>query len=201
MKRKKLRICIPMDTLMQLFEIVKSLAQTIANLSCKVDSLVNSQQSPQTPSQNPPISRESLFIEFHEFEERKKRKDSIIVRGITASNNEEFKTVFTGVSRELVGRVITLTDVHCISQQRKMYRVRIGIKNDRAEILENSKRLKDNPNYKNVFISRDLTYSQRQAILARRNATSLQNSTSSTSLLVGASNSASPPSGESSSNL
>ena len=82
-----------------------------------------------------------------------------------------------------------------------MYRVRIGIKNDRAEILENSKRLKDNPNYKNVFISRDLTYSQRQAILARRNATSLQNSTSSTSLLVGASNSASPPSGESSSNL
>ena len=157
----------------QLFEMVKSIAQSVALLSTKFESIISSNivNSPHGQSGAVATSnntRDSLFAEFHEFDERKKRKESVIVRGIEAANEAEFITIFGRISSVVLGRSIAPDNVVCINHQANLYRIKISDSETRRNILINAKKLKENNNYKNVFLSRDLTYLQRQDLRARR---------------------------------
>ena len=158
----------------QLYEMVKSLAQSVALLTTKIDQQIS---SPASTTPNPLSNRKDLFLEMHEFDERKKRKESLIVKGITASNSQEFTHIFNIVSRTIVDKVVTPDNIFKIPNQTNMFRIKIQNEELRKEILSNANKLRDNKNYKDVYISRDLTYQQRQEMKARRDIRKSKNDT------------------------
>ena len=168
------------DAMGQLFEMVKSIAQSVALLTTKFESIVSSGVSNSLHNMPSAVTaggttRDSLFAEFHEFDERKKRKESVIVRGIVAANEAEFSTIFGRISSVILGRSVVPDNIVCINHQANLYRIKISDSDTRRNILMNAKNLKDDNNYKTVYLSRDLTFLQRQELRARRAASSRQN--------------------------
>ena len=165
--------CLP-----QLFNMIKSLAETVANLTTQVQ-LSMSSQSPRhsdvppssnvpslshapTSSTSSPIFREQFFTEMREFEERKKRRDCIIVRGSTSTTEAEFRTEFSGATQHVLGNPVTPGSVQCINPDRGMYRVRVTNLQLRDRVLVNAKKLNESDLYSHLYFARDLTYMQRQ---------------------------------------
>ena len=178
------------SALPQLFNMIKSLAEAVANLTVQVQLSMTSQgprqgDGPSSSNISPlshaspsatssPVFREQFFTEMREFEERKKRRDCIIVRGSAASTEAEFRSEFSGVTQQILGNPVNPTSVQCINPDRGMYRVRIANVQLRDSVLVDAKKLKDSDLYKNVYIARDLTFLQRQdqrSLRARRRAT------------------------------
>ena len=96
------------------------------------------------------------------------------MRGIVASNDDEFRAIFGRVSNIMVDTVLQPDNVYRIPSQSNMFRIKITDTETRRKILLNAKKLKDHDNFRNVYISRDLTFVQRQEFRARR-AQSYQN--------------------------
>ena len=70
--------------------MVKSVAERVVTLTAQFASLAalgNSRQSPQPP----PLPKESLYVEMREFNERNKRRNSIIVKGSRAKMTQKLK--------------------------------------------------------------------------------------------------------------
>ena len=154
------------ESLSQLHLIVKSLAESVAQLTTKVNMIINSNTN--TNQQNSNFSRESLYTEMREFEERKKRRESLIIRGVRGNSDIEFSQVFTNICQSLVNSNVTPDSIYCVNRESGMFRVAIRDNNLRKDILSNSKRLKDIPEFRQIYISRDFTYVQRQEMRARR---------------------------------
>ena len=161
----------------QVLNIVKSLAANISLMSNTMNSILQNQQNhPQTSTQSlairsdgePPISRKDLYSEMWEFEERKKRSGSIIVKGTNANSTGEFSDKFRAVYQYLLNSTPRIASVHCVCPEKKMYRVTFMEKSARVDIMNVAKNLKDASEYRNIFISRDLTKAQRSAITAAR---------------------------------
>ena len=78
-------------TTAQLFEMLKALAVCVTNLTTQVTALVSN-----APQQNPDrafirdSNTNALYAELWEFEDRKKRRDSLIVKGTGSTNIQEF---------------------------------------------------------------------------------------------------------------
>ena len=154
------------ESISQLHQIVKSLAESVAQLTAKVNMVINSETSSSRNQQN--FNRESLYTEMREFEERKKRRESLIVRGVRGASDEAFLQTFANLSQSLINSNITPDNIYCINRESGMFRVSIKDINIRRDILINSKRLKDITEYRQIYIARDLTYVQRQEMRARR---------------------------------
>ena len=163
----------------QVLEIVKSMASNMADMSRSVNMLLQSSQAPTAPNPptNPqgvqvegeaPISRNDLYAEMHEFEERRKRVSSIIVRGTEAQSVPEFTTKFTAVYEFLMNSPPHIAKVHCINPETKLFRVTLTDKNARVQLMNVTRNLKDSADYSNIYISRDLTKAQRTAIATKR---------------------------------
>ena len=160
----------------QVLEIVKSLASNMNALSASVSSVLNNSQNAglqdrtETPTirSESGISRNDLYTEMWEFEERKKRASSVIVRGIQANNITDFADKFRVVFQFLLGLEPQISNIYCISADKKIYRVTFKEKATRVNIMNVARNLKDNGEHKHIFISRDLTFSQREEIRSRR---------------------------------
>ena len=160
----------------QVLEIVKSLASNMNALSASVNNVLNSSQGagqqvspePPAPRSESAISRNELYTEMWEFDERKKRVSSVIVRGIQANNETDFLDKFREVVQVLLSASPQISDTYCISAEKKNFRVTFRDKATRVNIMSVARNLKDSPEYKHVFISRDLTFSQREEIRSKR---------------------------------
>ena len=171
----------------QVFEIVKALAVSMTSLTQQVTALAatvaNTKAAPAptmpppdrsaiqgTPSaqQGAPINRGALFAEMREFEERQRRRESVIVRGLEANTNEEVGHMFGNITTMLIGRRVPAESLYCIDRSKCLYRLKVNDKDTRTDLLKRAPGLKDNPNYKNVYISRDLTYDQRGKLRQQR---------------------------------
>ena len=150
----------------QLFCVVKSLAESVAGLTGQVQTLLQHQAQVQTNPQN--FQREALYTELREFDERKKRRDSLIVRGVDVASETEFVTLFGRVSNVLTGNSLRPEAVHCINPEVGLYRVKVPDFKARKALLQNSSKLKEVNDFKDIYISRDLTYNQRQERRAAR---------------------------------
>ena len=84
---------------------------------------------------------------MREFDERKKSRASIIIRGVKTSTDSLF------VDATLNSRDITPINVYCIIRDSGMYRATI-LDND----ISDSKKFKDISAYRQVYISKDLIY-------------------------------------------
>ena len=73
-----------------------------------------------------PAFQEQFFTDMTEFEERKKRTGSIIVRGRAATTEAKFSTELSVVTQQIVANLVTPTYVQCINPERSMYKVKIA---------------------------------------------------------------------------
>ena len=162
----------------QLFLTVRMLCESVQALTAQVSSLHaqgNATGTLSLPASGPASTagsdseqmRSLIREEAREMEERRKRKCSIIVRGVEADSVPTFKPAFDRVCNHLVGSVIPVTNVVCINKDRRLFRANILDDETRKNLLDNARSLRDSQ-FSNVFINRDLTYKQRQELKARR---------------------------------
>ena len=162
--------------LKQIYEIVKALSVNMAVLAQNVTKLSETVISMNTQSRSPAnnnsvvsqpnnqIDRKELYSELFEFEERKKRAKSIIVRGVSANDNTQFGDIFTAVCSYLLPNMPPVSgDVVCIDREKKLYRVELHTREAKIGLLENAKKLAGHHDWGSIYISRDLTWTQRQA--------------------------------------
>ena len=164
----------------QVLEIVKSMASNMADMSRSVNMLLQNAHASNNSETGPPaapvpqvsggvpISRNDLYTEMHEFEERKKRVSSVVVRGTNANSVPEFTATFKLVYESIMHSPPQIASVHCINAESKLFRVTLTEKNARVQLMNVARNLKDIPAHKNVYISRDLTKMQRTEIAAKR---------------------------------
>ena len=162
----------------QLSEMFSGLAATVAGLAGQVECLASRRPTPDTqPPANPNtphLDPQFIRSEIREILERDRRSDSIIVRGIStpANNgqpNTEFMNSFNAVVSELLpGKTVALTDFIVIKKD--LVRAKIVDSLLRRDLLSVATNLRTSPRFSSVFISRDLTYSQRGVNKAKRDA-------------------------------
>lgn len=168
----------------QLFLTVKTLCEAVQALTAQVSSLNTQARAPSSTTASSVSASDNdqmrLLIreENREMEERKKRKSSIIIRGVQAETTALLKPSFDQVCTHLVGSTLPVTDVVCISSEKRLFRAKIQDDERRQALLDSARRLRDSP-FPNVFINRDLTYKQRQELRARRIQRNEQSATSS----------------------
>ena len=180
----------------QLYLTVKGLCASVASLTSKFDALMSAKGSSEVQtssmpsqlrrgsltqhgtlpatrtasehhSQQPSQYRSVIRQEIKEIREREKRKDSIIVRGLTSSTLGDAVEEFGEITSMLIGSRVVLSDVVRIPDHPELIRAKITDEDKRKQILEKAKTLKGS-RYDGVFIRRDLTYAQRQELKLRR---------------------------------
>ena len=76
------------ESLSQSHLIVKYLAESVAELTTKVNIVIDSNSNRNQQNNN--FNRGSLYTEIRGFEGRKKRRESLIVRGVRGNSDTEF---------------------------------------------------------------------------------------------------------------
>ena len=113
--------------------------------------------------------RQIVRQELRELHEREKRKDSVVVHGLKSTSIRGVSTEFKELTRNMMGTQVELTDITPIAGHPGLYRGKILSENDRKLVLDKAKTLKGT-DYDRVYIRKDLTYNQRCALKARRDA-------------------------------
>ena len=177
----------------QLFLSVKGICSAVMELTARIDKAFSRTHTPETqvyqshpaPSQgsnsnsvppnllNPdPASpsgdyRTVTRQEMREMQERSKRRQSVIIKGIQAQSARQLVTKFGDLSESFAGTRVELSDVMPITNHSDLYRAKILNKEHCRLVLDRAKRLRDTE-HATVFIRRDLTYIQRKELRDRR---------------------------------
>ena len=170
-----------------MIELMDQLFQQLRGLCSTVHGLVEQVKTPSTkpppePTPAPPLDtrplgppspsedqRSIIRREIKELNEINKRRNSIIVKGLSADSPRDLAQKFSALSQEVLGTPVTLNDVTPVPNQRNIFRAKILDDSARKQILDKAKTLRDSA-YDGVFISCDLTYAQRAEQFARRQA-------------------------------
>ena len=157
------------QTVKKLCETVQSLTSQVADLSSNPGSTGHQSASGLNPSSAPDTDHLRTLIreETREIEERHKRRQSVIVRGIKAQSVETFKPMFDRVCSYLTGSPVVFSNAMCISKDKHIFRIKIEDDESRKTLLDNARNLR-NSSFTDTFINRDLTYKQRGELRARR---------------------------------
>ena len=117
--------------------------------------------------------RQALREELMELEERKKRKASLVIRGLGASSASEAVTLFGDTTQFLIGERVVLSEACRIRNDADLIRGNVHDVRLRRLILDRARELR-NSRLSHVFIRRDLTFQQREELKARRLANATQ---------------------------
>lgn len=104
--------------------------------------------------------------ELRELEERRKRKSSLVIRGLQVSSPAEAAAKFGEVSQALIGERATLSEVCQIKRETDIFRGNLHDNRLRKLILEHARNLNNSP-FSSVYIRRDLTFAQSEELRAR----------------------------------
>ena len=104
--------------------------------------------------------------ELLELDERKKRRASLVIRGLGASSTTDAATRFAEVTEFLIGEKVALSETIRIKSNVDLFRGNVHNYRQRKLILEQARGLKNSP-FAQVYIKRDLTYLQRMQLQAR----------------------------------
>ena len=157
------------DCLTQMFNTIAGLSNTVKSIDLRIsdtprDSVVSGGVGGTDRSDVRTIIRE----EVRELNEREKRKDSIIIRGLPFG--EDYQAKFNPIASYLLPErsdPVTLVDVVSISPS--LVGAKIPNSNLKQELLSRSNKLYKSQ-YAQVFISRDLTFNQREDLKRKRAA-------------------------------
>ena len=156
-----------------LCESVRKLSSSVSGLLEWRDSLAGDRSTVAGPSASsappPPALDDSRAIireELVELREREKRRDSIVVRGLDYVSEVDFRDRFEQLSTFLINKSVHLSEITQLNP--RFVRARITNKEDRSLLLSSTSRLRNNRFFSSVFVSRDLTFRQREEIKRRR---------------------------------
>ena len=100
--------------------------------------------STEPPTRPPPETyRKMVREELRELEEQRKRRSSLVIRGLGAGYAGEAITKFEAVSEHLIGNKVSLTDVVKIPGESDLYRGKVADDEVRKSILDKAKHLKE----------------------------------------------------------
>ena len=108
------------------------------------------------------IARDELV----ELRERDKRRDSVVIRGLDYVNDLEFQALFDQLTLALVNKKIELSGITQLNP--RFIRARVLNRDDRVLLLSSTSALRTMSRFSSVYISRDLTYKQREDLRNRR---------------------------------
>ena len=128
------------------------------------------ESTPPSQGIQPQVSEEMLRS-VREVNEREKRKHSVVLRGLGVATTEEVIAKFGEISSFLNIGSVAISDVVRINEN--LFRGTIGNVEDRMKLLTESNKLKGTV-YDSVYIQRDLTYMQRQQVIASRRSREAQ---------------------------
>ena len=138
--------------LSQLFRTVQCLAGTVADLSRQVSTFIQNPQPPPPSRPSEPtantqsyMKKTELYGEIREIEERRKRINSVIVRGIDAPSEAVFLEKFHRVTQSIMQASPTASNTFFIDRDKKICRadIRDRLRQARAALLSNAKNLKE----------------------------------------------------------
>ena len=112
--------------------------------------------------------KEEVLNQVRELKERDKRADSIIIRGLPEMSLLGVQEKFSDICKCLQLQDIKLVDIVKIGPN-NMYRARIPNNDLRKLLFVHASKLRNHPDFSRVYVNRDLTYHQRQVLVARRN--------------------------------
>lgn len=175
----------------QLFLSVKGICSAVMGLTARMDRILSENQTsatvitqaqpqaplpgnPTQPTSTGPAShpesdeyRAVIRQEMREIQERAKRKQSVIIKGMHANSPRDLSTKFGDLSLTFTGTRVELTDVVPIPNHSDLFRAKILNDDNRKLVLERAKTLRDTE-HASVFIRRDLTFAQRKELRERR---------------------------------
>lgn len=148
----------------QLHDTVKALCATVKDLEKKISALTNSQANTNTfnllsalsnyPDISPAIKKEIL-----EVEERRKRKESVIFRGLVSADIDDAKEKIAQVTAVVLGSPLPVSNLFCIDQGRGIYRAECTNVTLRDDLLQKASILQDTEEYKDIYVNRYLSSS------------------------------------------
>ena len=112
------------------------------------------------------ILRPLIRSELLELREQDKRRDGVVVRGITFSSEEDFLHKFNQICTALLNKTIEASDIAPINSN--FIRLKIENRNDRLKLLTSAPKLRGLKDFIHIYISKDLTYQQRTELRNRR---------------------------------
>lgn len=154
-------------TLHEDIKLVKPLISAVHTLQEEVRNIKTTLNNLSLPSNSPPTQidvQEMIREEVLECRERDKRVDSVIIRGLGIEPRELQNKFDDVVSHLLPNKQITLRDITPIKPN--LVRAKISDPVSRRELLTTARNLRQSP-YTSVFITRDLTFKQRETIRKR----------------------------------
>lgn len=155
------------ECMTQMFNTIAGLSNMVRTIDARISgNSLNVNANGNELTTDDTTVRTMIREEVREMHERDKRKNSIIVRGL--QYGDDFQNKFDGIVSFLIPdstNRITLTDVVPISPS--LVRAKISNMNARLHLLSKTNKLR-NSQFSNIFISRDLTYTQRQELRNKR---------------------------------
>ena len=115
------------------------------------------------------VMQSQIRDEVREVEERRRRRQNVMLRGFGGSVDEA-KVLFVNVCSALGLPQIQLTDVMPVGEVDGLFRAKIMDDTLRKSLLDEARRLKDIDGYGRVFVQKDLTFRQRGELKNRRDA-------------------------------
>ena len=182
----------PDQLIQQLFLSVKGICSAVMELTARMDRAFSEHHTqahqairsqPQTTSQhhnpepgipstpcpsNPTGDYRSVIRqEMREMQERDKRRQSIIIKGMHAESARDLIQKFGDLSLNFTGTRVELSGVVPIVNHSDLFRAKITDDDHRRLVLDRAKTLRDTE-HATVFIRRDLTFLQRKELRERR---------------------------------
>ena len=111
-------------------------------------------------------STNEVLAGIREIQEREKRKETVVFRGFAAMDTQQMMAKFQEVCTLLGVGHVEVSDMVKINDS--LFRAKIVDSSKRLRLLAEAKHLKNSDEFKRAFIQRDLTYRQRQEIIAGR---------------------------------
>ena len=111
------------------------------------------------------MSREDMRVQFRELHEQEKRQTSVVLKGFNSADQDIVKKKFDDICALLNVGQVSLSGLSRIGET-GLFRAKIEDKEKRSFLLSRVKELHSSEAFR--YIQRDLTYKQRQEIVARR---------------------------------
>ena len=173
------------ELIQQLFLSVKGICSAVMELTVRMDKAFSKNQTvlpqgaqpqnvtqPPTPANpdpaNPPGDYRSVIRqEMREMQERAKRRQSVVIKGMQAQSGRDYISKFGDLSHSFTGTRVELSEVVPIPNHSDLFRAKILDDDHRKLVLDRAKNLRDTE-HAHIFIRRDLTYAQRNELRERR---------------------------------
>ena len=155
-------------------ELTSRLDATLVQMSSKQDNSTCSHSPTPAVPYDQDQHRRQIREEVREVQEQAKRRQSVVIRGLNASSPSNAVMLFSGLSENMFGVKVELSDVVAIPNHNDLLRAKILNEEHRKLVLTRAKSLRDTE-YGHIFIRRDLTYKQRLELKSRLQATTDSN--------------------------